>query len=220
MKLINSDFLTISLPENSVDLIVTSPPYNIGIAYGVYKDNLSAKEYVEFSQKWLVKCLEILKEKGRLCINVPLDTKNQTISADITLLAKKAGFKYKGMIIWNKQNVKNKYSMVFSKNLEVILVFYKGDWTPVKKEFKDYVNGIWTFAGESAQRVHHPAPFPVEIPRRLIKMFSEKEDVILDPFLGSGTTLVACKQELREGIGVEINKAYCQIAKKRIISQK
>jgi len=115
--------------------------------------------------------------------------------------------------------------MVFSKNLEVILVFYreaassvyKSGWVPIKKEYKDYVNEIWKFAGESAKRVGHPAPFPIELPRRLIRMMSNKEDIILDPFCGSGSTLIACKQLQRKGIGVEISEEYFELTKRRLV---
>ncbi|HSX49150.1 MAG TPA: site-specific DNA-methyltransferase [Candidatus Saccharimonadales bacterium] len=217
IELINEDFLKVDLRENSVDLIITSPPYNIGIDYGKYDDNKTYKEYIEFSKNWLQKSYKLLKNEGRICINVPIDTGRngkRSIASDITILAKNAGFKYKGTIVWNKQSVKNKYAMVFSANLEVILVLYKRDWKPVKKEFKEWVNEIWKFSGESAKRVGHPAPFPVEIPRRLIKMFSETGDVVLDPFVGSGTTLVACKQASRNGVGVEVDEKYFELAKK------
>ncbi|CAN5354602.1 site-specific DNA-methyltransferase [soil metagenome] len=223
MKLINEDFLTVKLPKNSVDLIVTSPPYNIGIDYGKYDDNKIYKEYLEFTKNWLNKSFELLKTGGRICINVPIDTgKNgkRSIAADITILGKRAGFKYKGTIIWNKQNVRNKYSMAFSKNVEVILIFYRDEWEPVKIEFKDYVNEIWKFSGESRKRVNHPVPFPVEIPRRLIKMFSQKDDVVLDLFSGSGTTIAACELLGRNGIGVEIDEKYFGLSKERIEKKK
>ncbi len=93
MKLINSDFLTLDLSVNSVDLIITSPPYNIGINYSGTNDCLPYKDYLDFSLSWLVKCFTLLKENGRLCINVPLDTKDRSISVDLTILAKKAGYR-------------------------------------------------------------------------------------------------------------------------------
>ncbi len=220
IKLFNADFLELKMPDSFVDLIITSPPYNIGIDYGIYNDNKTYKEYLEFSKKWLTKCFSILQDGGRICINIPIDTRDRSLSADLTILAKKTGFKYKGTIIWNKQNVKNKYTFVFSKNIELILIFYKKEWKGVKKEFKEWVNNIWTFAGENPKRVNHPAPFPVEIPRRLIKMFSNMDDVILDPFLGSGTTLVACELLGRKGVGVEIDKKYFEIVKNRLINKK
>jgi len=217
----NSDFLKLELQK--IDLIITSPPYNIGIDYGQYDDNKTYKEYLQFSKNWLAKCYDLLKDNGRICINIPIDTgKNgkRSLASDITLLAEETGFKYKGTIIWNKQNSKNKFAMAFSKNVEVILILYKGEWKPVKDEFREWVNEIWQFSGENSKRVNHPAAFPVELPRRLIKMFSEVGDVIFDPFLGSGTTMVAAFLTNRKGIGIEIDRKYFELAKKRLEERK
>ncbi len=206
-----------------INLIITSPPYNIGIEYGTYDDNKTYKEYLEFTKDWLTKCFEVLENNGRICINVPIDTgKNgkRSIAADITILAKRAGFKYKGTIIWHKETKRNDFAMSFSKNTEVVIVLYKGEWKPVKKEFREWVNEIWNFSGESKKRVGHPAPFPVEIPRRLIKMFSDKDEVVLDPFMGSGTTMVAAFLLQRKGIGVEISNEYFEVAIDRIKNKK
>jgi site-specific DNA-methyltransferase (adenine-specific) len=215
----NGDFLKFKGQEGKVELIVTSPPYNIGIDYGKYDDNKTYKEYLEFTKAWLGKTLQLLKDNGRICINVPIDTGKfgkRSLAADLTILAKRAGFKYKGTIIWNKQNSKNKFAMNFSKNVEVILIFYKEEWKAVPAEYREWVNEVWQFSGENPKRVNHPAAFPVEIPRRLIKMFSEKGDTILDPFLGSGTTMVASKRLLRKGIGIELDAHYFEVAKKRV----
>jgi site-specific DNA-methyltransferase (adenine-specific) len=223
IQIFNEDFLELELNRNIADLIITSPPYNIGVDYGEYDDNKTYQDYIAFSRWWLAKCFSILKNNGRICINIPIDTgKNgkRSIAADITILAKKAGFKYKATIIWNKQNSANKHSMVFSKNIEVILVLYKGDWVPVKKEFKEWVNNIWTFNSESPKRINHPAAFPMEIPHRLIKMFSEKDEIIFDPFSGSGTTMAACALYQRKGRGVEIDYKYFMNSTKRIEEKK
>jgi site-specific DNA-methyltransferase (adenine-specific) len=88
----------------------------------------------------------------------------------------------------------------------------------------DWTNGVWNFSGESKSRIGHPAPFPIELPKRCIKLFSYVGDTVLDPFLGSGTTLIACLMAERIGIGVEINRTYCDLAIKRLkehgVSQK
>ncbi len=219
----NADFLKLNLESLSIDCIITSPPYNIGVDYGKYDDNKTYRDYLEFSRKWLSKSFTLLKSEGRICINIPIDTgKNgkRSIATDLTILDKRAGLKYKGTIIWDKQNVKNKYSMVFSKNLELILIFYKDEWKPVKKEFKDWVNEIWKFNGENPKRVCHPAAFPVEVPRRLIEMLTNKNELIFDPFLGSGTTMVASYLSTRKGIGVEVNNQYFNTIKTRILNKK
>ena len=207
----NADFLKSKFRKEIIDLIITSPPYNIGIDYGKYDDNKTYQDYLKFSRQWLIKCYKLLKNNGRLCVNVPIDTGKKgkrSIAADLTILAKQAGFKYKGTIVWDKQNSKNKHSMVFSKNLEVILTFYKNEWTPIKKEFKDWVNEIWKFSGENPKRVNHPAAYPIEVPKRLIKMLTKEKDVVFDPFSGSGTTMVASLFCNRKGIAVEIDSKY------------
>jgi len=91
-----------------------------------------------------------------------------------------------------------------------------GTSTIQKEEFIDWTNGVWTFNGEKRKKIGHPAPFPVELPRRCIKLFSFKEDVILDPFLGSGSTLIDAYEEGRRGIGVEIDPSYVELSIKRI----
>ncbi|MCS7102815.1 MAG: site-specific DNA-methyltransferase, partial [Candidatus Korarchaeum sp.] len=109
--------------------------------------------------------------------------------------------------------------------VEVIIVLYKEKWKKARSgvsditrdEFIEWTNGLWTFPGESKRRVGHPAPFPIELPMRCIKLFSFVEDLVLDPFLGSGTTLVACALTNRRGIGVEVDRSYCELAKKRVI---
>jgi hypothetical protein len=107
----------------------------------------------------------------------------------------------------------------------MIVVFYKKVWRKTisshlndvtRNEFLEWTNGVWTFSGESKKRVGHPAPFPVELPRRCIKLFSFVGDTVFDPFLGSGTTLIACLSTQRRGIGVDIDKQYCDLAKSRI----
>jgi site-specific DNA-methyltransferase (adenine-specific) len=110
--------------------------------------------------------------------------------------------------------------------VELIVVLYKQKWKKFsgsrksdisKKEFMEYTNGIWTFSGESKKKVGHPTPFPIELPRRCIKLFSFLGDVILDPFMGSGTTLIAAYLNNRKAIGIEIDESYCELAKERLI---
>jgi len=83
----------------------------------------------------------------------------------------------------------------------------------------DWTNGLWTFSGESKKKIGHPAPFPVELPKRCIKLFSFVDDVVLDPFLGSGTTLIAAYSTNRKGIGIDIDRNYCELAQKRVLKE-
>ncbi len=112
--------------------------------------------------------------------------------------------------------------------VEVIVVLYKEQWKKVsgskksditKDEFMKWTNGVWTFMGENKKRIGHPAPFPVELPKRCIKLFSFVGDTILDPFLGRGTSLIACAMTNRKGIGVNIDRKYCELAKQRLINE-
>ncbi|MCX7871653.1 MAG: site-specific DNA-methyltransferase [Verrucomicrobiae bacterium] len=228
---------TISIESNSIDLIVTSPPYNVDIKYNSHNDKLTYDEYLNFTEKWMSKCFDLLKNDGRMCLNIPLDKNKggqQSVCADITTIAKKIGYKYHSTIIWNEQNISRRTAWgswlsarapYVIAPVEVILVLYKNSWRKTsgsgisdisKKEFIDWTNGVWTFCGESKKRVNHPAPFPVELPRRCIKLFSFVEDVVLDPFLGSGSTLLACIQTNRIGIGIDIDKNYCELSKQRV----
>lgn len=238
LKIINDDILKTKLiSEESIDLIVTSPPYNLDIKYNSHKDDISYEEYLEFSEKWLSRCFRFLKKDGRFCLNVPLDKNKggqQSVCADITAVAKKIGFKYHSTIIWNEGNISRRTAWGSWQSasapyviapVEVIIVLYRESWKKTsgsgvsdisRKEFMEWTSGLWTFQGESKKKVGHPAPFPVELPRRCIKLFSYVGDTILDPFMGSGTTLIASYLNNRNGIGVEVDKSYCELAKKRL----
>jgi site-specific DNA-methyltransferase (adenine-specific) len=241
IQIYNTDFLRIDcIKEGTIDLIVTSPPYNVGIKYDSHDDRMTYEHYLSFTQEWLTKCYRLVKEDGRFCLNIPLDKNKggqQSVCADITTIAKQVGWKYHSTIIWNEQNISRRtaWGSWLSASapfviapVEVIVILYKDRWKKIsgsrksdisKEEFMDWTNGVWNFMGESKKRVGHPAPFPVELPRRCIKLFSFVDDAILDPFLGSGSTLIACVLTNRKGIGVEIDKNYCEIAKKRVINE-
>jgi site-specific DNA-methyltransferase (adenine-specific) len=235
----HADFITASLIEpETIDLVVTSPPYNVGIDYSQHNDTESYADYLAFSEQWLNKAYQLARPDGRLCMNIPLDKNKggqQSICADITSIAKKLGWKYHSTIIWNEGNISRRtaWGSWMSASapyviapVEVIVVMYKEVWKKIKrpdqhnditrKEFMDWTNGVWTFNGESKKRIGHPAPFPRELPRRCIKLFSFVGDVVLDPFLGSGTTLVEASACQRKGVGFDISLEYCELAKKRL----
>ena len=235
------DILTTkSIKGNSVDLIVTSPPYNVGIKYNSYDDRMSYDLYLEFSEKWLARCYELAKEDGRFCLNIPLDKNKggqQSVCADLTTIAKKVGWKYHATIIWNEQNISRRTAWGSFRSasapfviapVETIVILYKERWKKTsgsgesditKEEFMSWTNGVWTFGGESKKRVGHPAPFPVELPMRCIKLFSFVGDVVFDPFAGSGSTLIACALAGRKGIGIEIDEGYCKLAQQRLLAE-
>jgi site-specific DNA-methyltransferase (adenine-specific) len=237
ITIFNDDILkTEAIDNNSIDLIVTSPPYDVDIKYENYDDSIPYDKYLEFTRNWLKRCYDFAKDDGRFCLNIPLDKNKggqQSVCADITTIAKEVGWKYHATIIWNEQNISRRtaWGSWMSASapfviapVEVIIVLYKKEWKKkregksdiTREEFIEWTNAVWNFSGENRRKIGHPSPFPIELPRRCIKLFSFVGDTVLDPFLGSGTTLIACLQTNRIGIGVEIDKKYCDLAVKRL----
>ena len=237
-KIVHGNVLrTRAVKRESVDLIVTSPPYNVDIDYNSNDDSLSYEDYLLFSKKWFTRCFNWLKPDGRFCLNIPLDKNkggHQHVGADLTTLATKIGFQYHSTIVWNEGNISRRTAWgswlkasapYVIAPVELILVLYKEDWKKrsgsgisdmTKDEFMEWTNGLWTFPGESKKRIGHPAPFPLELPRRCIKLFSYVGDTVLDPFMGSGTTLLAAYRNTRRGIGIDIDENYCRLAEERL----
>ena len=241
LKIIKGDVLLADdIQKGSVDLIVTSPPYNVDIKYNSHNDQITYEKYLEFSYRWLSRCFEWLKEDGRLCLNIPLDKNKggqQSVGADLTTIAKKIGYKYHSTIIWNEGNISRRtaWGSWLSASapyviapVELIVILYKKEWKKnnkkesdiTKKEFMEWTNGLWSFPGQSKKGAGgHPAPFPIELPKRCIKLFSFVGDVVLDPFMGSGSTIIASVLNNRIGWGIEIDSEYCEMAKKRILKE-
>ncbi len=241
MKIVFDDVIsTNEIGNNNIDLIVTSPPYNIDIKYNNHNDKISYEDYLAFSKNWMMRCFEWLKDDGRFCLNIPLDKNKggqQSVGADLTRIAKEIGFKYHSTVIWNEGNISRRTAWgswmsaaapYVIAPVELIVILYKNSWKKTsgskisdikKNEFLEWTNGVWTFQGESKKRIGHPTPFPVELPKRCIKLFSFVGDTVLDPFLGSGTTLVAAAQSNRQGIGIDIDKEYCELAKQRLTNE-
>jgi len=238
VAIIDDDLLkTEAIGTESIDLIVTSPPYNVDIQYNSNEDDLTYEEYLQFSREWMTRCYGWLKSDGRFCLNIPLDKNKggqQSVGADLTAIAKEIGYQYHSTIIWNEGNISRRtaWGSWMSASapyviapVELIVVLYKESWKKrsgsrendiSRDEFMAWTNGVWTFNGESKKRIGHPAPFPVELPTRCIKLFSYVGDTVFDPFLGSGTTLVSAVLNNRLGIGVDIDANYCALARKRV----
>ena len=233
----NSALNPAALTPQSVDLIITSPPYNVGIEYGSNDDSSEYESYLKFCEKWLENCFLWGKDGARFCLNIPLDKNKggqQSVGADLTTLAKKIGWKYHSSIVWNEGNISRRtaWGSWLSASapyviapVELILVLYKGEWKRrdkgvsdiCKDEFMAWTNGLWSFNGESKKRVGHPAPFPRELPRRCVRLFSFVGDVVCDPFCGSGTSMIEAFLNGREFVGIEIDSGYCELAKTRFL---
>lgn len=227
-----------TLERECADLIVTSPPYNVGKAYNeeANSDEKTYEEYLAFSEQWLRNAYHWTRTTGRLCVNVSLDKNRngkQPLCADITQVAMNVGWRYHTTIIWNEGNISRRTAWGSWKSasaphiiapVETIIVFYKDAWKRERQgksdisadEFKEWVLGIWTFNGESAKRIGHEAPFPRALPERCIKLLSFPGDTVLDPFAGSGTTLIEALERGRKTLGIEIEPKYCQLIINRI----
>ena len=235
LKIINSSSENMSaIPDNSLQLMITSPPYNVTKDYD---DDLTLKEYLDLLENVFSETYRVLVNGGRACVNVANIGRKPYIplATHITNIMLKIGFLMRGEIIWNKgagagtsmawgswQSASNP---VLRDVHEYILVFSKGDFkldsknkenTISKEQFLEYTKSVWNMKTESAKKIGHPAPFPVELPYRLIQLFSYKNDIVLDPFIGSGTTALAAIKTERNYVGFEISEEYCKLAEKRI----
>jgi site-specific DNA-methyltransferase (adenine-specific) len=225
-----------------VHLIVTSPPYSLGVDYGQagYTDDQPYAEYLAWVRAWANVLLELSAPGGRACINIPLDSNKggkRAVYADYLRVMQEVGWTYQTSIVWNEQNISRRTAWgswlspsapFVTAPVEMIAVFHTGPFRRppsdgrrgdiTRDEFVAWTLGMWTFAGANPRRVGHPAPFPEELPRRLIKLYSYPGDLVLDPFAGSGTTLVAARKLGRRALGVEINPRFCQLALSNLLS--
>ncbi|WP_340694613.1 site-specific DNA-methyltransferase [Hydrogenobacter thermophilus] len=223
------------IPDNSVHLMITSPPYNVGKEYD---DNLDFDSYRSFLKRVWREVYRVLVPGGRACINVANLGRKPYIPLHAFIIQDmlEIGFLMRGEIIWVKEgggapstawgtwlSAKNP---VIRDEHEYILIFSKGMYerkksgskkdTITRDEFLTYTRSVWYMKSESAKKVGHPAPFPVELPYRLIQLYTFEGDVVLDPFMGSGSTALASIKTSRFYIGYEINQEYIELANLRI----
>ena len=237
---INGNSKQMPLPDNCIQLVVTSPPYNASKAYD---EDLSLSDYLGLLHDVFAECYRVLSPGGRMVVNVANLGRKPYIplASHINLIMHEIGFLHRGEIIWDKSasagsscawgSFQSASNPCLRDIHEYLLIFSKGDYklarskteraegridTIVKDEFIQHTKSIWSFPTESARRVNHPAPFPVELPRRCIEMYTYAGDVVLDPFLGSGTTAVAAKMCGRRYVGLDLSEEYCAIAEERL----
>jgi site-specific DNA-methyltransferase (adenine-specific) len=263
-QVINGDCVEVmsNLPENSIDLVVTSPPYSVNISYDVYDDNTTIDEYLNFTKKWLQGAFRLLKDDGRICVNVPFEINLKDrggrifIVSEIWNIMKEVGYKWFGLIDLEEDSPHRSKTTAWGSWMscsqpyiynpkECLILAYKHSpkkltkgepqWkgTPTeieqedgtikkktvyedtdKKEFMELVFGQWNYFADT--RSLTKATFSSDIPTKAIKILSYKNDIVLDPFAGSGTSLVSAEILGRRWIGVELSENYCKIAEERV----
>jgi site-specific DNA-methyltransferase (adenine-specific) len=263
-KIIIGDCIEVmkTLPEGCVDLLCTSPPYGVNVKYDVYDDTISMDEYWDFTTKWLTEAYRVLKDDGRVAINVPIETNVQErggrilFNAEFWMKMKEVGFKFFGMIDLNedsphrvRQTAWGSWMSASSPYLynpkECVILAYKktskkltkgesqwsGEQIQVtsedgkvknkmiykdedKKEFMNLVFARWYYFSDTKSLTK--ATFSLDIPSKAIKILTYKNDIVLDPFMGSGTSAVAAETLGRRWLGVELSPNYCDIATKRV----
>ena len=265
-KIINGDCIEVmkTFPEGSIDLLVTSPPYNVNISYDVHKDDLPMDEYYEWTKDWLREALRVLKDDGRIAVNVPNELNVQErggrilFVAEFWMMMKEVGFKFSGLVDLTENSPHRVRQTAWGSWMsasapyvynpkECVIIAYKksskkltkgvSQWlgTPTevtnedgkvrtkmvyqdedKKEFMNLVFGRWEYFADT--RSLTKATFSMDIPSKAIKILSYKNDIVLDPFMGSGTSAFAAELLDRRWIGIELSPDYTEIARKRVQS--
>jgi site-specific DNA-methyltransferase (adenine-specific) len=261
-KVLNGDTIDVmsEMPEGWVDLVVTSPPYNVGIQYDTHNDEIVMDEYWEWSEKWLTEVYRLLKDDGRIAINIPYEVNVQArggrvfFASEIYQVMKKVGFKFYGIVDLEEDSPHRSKTTAWGSWMSpsspyiynpkecVILAYKKVHIKKVKgepqwkgepylteegknkvayseqdkKEFMELVFGQWKYFADT--RSLTKATFSMDIPEKAIKILSYRNDVVLDPFNGSGTSCVAAVVHDRRWVGIELSENYCEIAKQRIQS--
>lgn len=233
------------IDDNSIDLLMTSPPYNCGIEYDSYNDSRPWEEYLEWCEQWLIEAKRVLKPDGRFAINhlvemgLPAHGKKNGIRVspqielhkiltklDLTVVAQPMWADLTRSTLTSWGSWMSASAPYIYNPMEVILIGYKSQWkkerpkdnpgvnTISKEDFMKGVGGVWSIQPETQGLT--VANFPVELPKLCIELLTFKDDVVLDIFMGSGTTAIACLETERKYIGFEISESYCKIAEERI----
>ena len=263
-KVINGDCIKVmaDMPEASVDLIVTSPPYGVGIAYDTFNDDLEFEQYKVFSASWLREAYRVLKDDGRIALNVPYEINRQDKGGRILMVSelwqimKNIGYKFYGIVDLEEDSPHRSKTTAWGSWMspsapyiynpkECVLLAYKkthikkikgepewvGEIVDIeqedgtikkktvyqeehKKEFMDLVYGQWDYFADTKQMTK--ATFSMDIPMKAIKILTYRNDVVLDPFTGSGTSLCAAEISGRRWIGIELSENYSKVAKDRV----
>ena len=263
-KIVNGDCREVmrTMEEGSVDLIVTSPPYGVGIDYDVHDDDMIIEEYLKFSEEWLSEAYRVLKDDGRIALNIPYEINRQAKGGRIFMVSevwqvmKKIGFKFFGVVDLEEESPHRSRTTAWGSWMSpsapyiynpkecVILAYKKNhikkikgepEWVgelgekedkngvmkpktiyteEQKREFIDLVFGQWNYFADT--RSLTKATFSMDIPTKAIKILTYKNDVVLDPFAGSGTSMVAAETLNRRWVGIELSPNYAKVANERV----
>lgn len=263
-KILNGDCIEVmkTIPEGSIDLLVTSPPYGVNIPYDVHNDDMTPEEYLNFTKEWMTEAYRVLKDDGRIALNIPYEINRQDKGGRVFLVSevwqtmKQIGYKFFGIVdleeesphrsrttawgswmspsspyIYNpkecvilaykKQHIKKikgqpqwTYELVDVEDENGVIKQKKMYTEDQKREFIDLVFGQWNYFADTKSLTK--ATFSMDIPTKAIKILSYKNDVVLDPFAGSGTSLVAAETLDRRWIGIELSPNYSEVATKRV----
>jgi len=251
-----------NMPDDSIDLIVTSPPYNVGIDYDTHQDEMSMQDYWVFTKQWLTEAFKVLKDDGRIAVNIPYEVNVQDRGGRVLFMSefwtimKKVGFNFYGLVDLDENSPHRSKTTAWGSWMspsspyiynpkECVILAYKKDrikkikgepqWIGEmidieqedgtikkkmvyqeedKKEFMSLVYGQWEYFADTKQQTK--ATFSMDIPMKAIKILTYKNDIILDPFAGSGTSMVAAEISGRRWIGIELSPNYCKVAQERV----
>jgi len=225
------------LPDNLVHIAITSPPYNLNKPYSNHNDLMDYNEYLDWMSQVWKETKRVLISGGRLCINIGENKRQNITYPTYSAFIKQCvdlGMLYRGTIIWNKHSAAKhcawgSWNSCSNPHIvprhEYIIIFSKGEWKLDgksencdldKEEFMKYTRSIWVFSPESRKKIGHPAPFPEELPYRLIKFYSYKGNIVLDMFAGSGTVGLVAKKLGRNFILIDNSLEYCNLASNRL----
>jgi site-specific DNA-methyltransferase (adenine-specific) len=243
------------VPDDSVALVVTSPPYFVGKEYELDLADeavpASYLEYLDLLRDVFAECVRVLEPGGRIAVNVANLGRRpwRSLAADVTrILQDDLGLLLRGEVVWQKADgatgsvawgsFRKATNPVLRDMTERVVIASKGRFdrarptaqrateglphesTITTDEFMEATLDVWRIDAEQATRVGHPAPFPVELPRRLIDLYTYRDDVVLDPFMGSGSTLVAAVRSGRRGVGYDLDPEFVALAGERVATER